>query len=378
MGRAIRSSPRLTYAYYDNGNVHTITDRLNHTTEYTYDDRDRVKIVTNANDEDTIYTYYANSMLESLTDGETNTTTWFYDDLDRVDGRGNELNDSRFFEYDALGNLTKKTDRNERVTEYQYDTWSRMTHELWKNGGSTVRTLNYEYDNANQLTGADDPDAEYDYLYDNVGHVTSITADLAGLTPDVILAPQYNANGLRTVLQATIGSTADFKNDYEYDNLSRLKKLTQQDVGGGNTVADKRVEFTYNLAGQFDTITRHADLSGSSQIVATSTYAYDLTGRLDTLTHAKSGTTFAGYDFGYDAANRLTSFANSQASGENATYNYDAAGQLTDADYPSQTDEDYSYDDNGNRTTAVTTPIPTTSWNRTARSITRTTTKEIG
>ena len=91
---------------------------------------------------------------------------------------------------------------------------------------------------------------------------------------------------------------------------------TKTTATAGNTVADKRVEFTYNLAGQFDTLTRHADLSGSSQIVATSTYAYDLTGRLDTLTHAKSGT-IAGYDFGYDAANRLTSFANSQASGEN-------------------------------------------------------------
>src|SRR5690349_15321711 len=94
---------------------------------------------------------------------------------------------------------------------------------------------------------------------------------------------------MRTQLAGKIGGTDDFVNDYSYDHLSRLKKVTQQDVVSGNTVADKRVEFSYNLAGQFDTITRHANLSGSSQIVATSTYVYDLAGRLDYLLHEKSG-----------------------------------------------------------------------------------------
>jgi hypothetical protein len=39
-------------------------------------------------------------------------------------------------------------------------------------------------------------------------------------------------------------------------------------------------------------------------------------GRLESLTHKQGGTTFAGYGFGYDDANRLTSFTNSAYSTE--------------------------------------------------------------
>ncbi|MEX2170787.1 MAG: hypothetical protein WD851_15830 [Pirellulales bacterium] len=37
-------------------------------------------------------------------------------------------------------------------------------------------------------------------------------------------------------------------------------------------------------------------------------------------------------------------------SGESVTYAYDDRGQLILADYSTQTDESYAYDDNGNRT----------------------------
>jgi RHS repeat-associated protein len=57
--------------------------------------------------------------------------------------------------------------------------------------------------------------------------------------------------------------------------------------------------------------------------------------------------TFAGYDYTYDAANRITSI-DSFLDGL-SEYTYDSAGQLTDADHSTQTDEEYTYDDNGNR-----------------------------
>jgi hypothetical protein len=40
---------------------------------------------------------------------------------------------------------------------------------------------------------------------------------------------------------------------------------------------------------------------------------------------------------------------------EDVVYDYDDAGQLTDADYDTQADEDYDYDANGNRDTGYTT-----------------------
>ncbi|MDB9526004.1 hypothetical protein PN498_08405, partial [Oscillatoria sp. CS-180] len=63
----------------------------------------------------------------------------------------------------------------------------------------------------------------------------------------------------------------------------------------------------------------------------------------------------ADYQFSYDAANRLTTLV---APDGTATYTYDDRDQLTGADYTGQSNEAYTYDANGNRTTAgyQTTP----------------------
>jgi hypothetical protein len=61
---------------------------------------------------------------------------------------------------------------------------------------------------------------------------------------------------------AKIGATNDFRNDYTYDRLSRVTRVTQQDQSGGHIVADKRVDFGYLNDGRFDTIKRYADLAG--------------------------------------------------------------------------------------------------------------------
>jgi len=72
--------------------------------------------------------------------------------------------------------------------------------------------------------------------------------------------------------------------------------------------------------------------------------------------HAKGGTTFADYDFAYDRAGQLTGFDFTSLVGDSgdAAYSHDATGQLTGSDYTGdwQGDEDYTYDENGNRTTA--------------------------
>ena len=66
----------------------------------------------------------------------------------------------------------------------------------------------------------------------------------------MVLTSAYNANSQRTSLSATRGGTNDFLNTYTYDDLGRLTRLDQTGNGGA-TVANKRVDFTYNALGQF-------------------------------------------------------------------------------------------------------------------------------
>jgi YD repeat-containing protein len=101
-------------------------------------------------------------------------------------------------------------------------------------------------------------------------------------------------------------------------------------------------------ATQRDIIRRYWDLAGT-QLIAETDYTFDDNGRVTDLDHRNSSGTIAAYDYDYDISNRIIEFA----SPEGVTiYNYDRTDQLIDADHSYQGDEDYSYDDNGNRTNA--------------------------
>jgi len=341
------------YAYDAVGRKLTETDRLGHGTSYDYDNLGRLTKKTDAEGGETEYTYDANGNRLTLTDPEENTTTWTYDALNRMLTNTNELSDTRTYEYDAASNVVEYTDRNGRVTVYEYDDLQRRTAEKWMDGASVVRTLSYTYDAASQLTSASDPEATYNFDYDNLGRNTGITHDLADLGFDVIVSEEYDALGRRTSLAAEIDGTDDLINTYAYDYLNRMTQVTQGSQSGGNVVAEKRVDFSYDAEdkGQFTSITRYADLAGS-ELVATSTYDYDAADRITALTHEDgSSSTLAGYTWGYDEGNRLTAFTVYGYSAEDATYSYDDTDQLTGADRSGTSDdESYTYDENGNRT----------------------------
>jgi RHS repeat-associated protein len=219
-----------------------------------------------------------------------------------------------------------------------------------------VRTLSFAYSAAGELVSASDPAATYTYSYDALSRVTSEGQTIAGLTPGITYESIYDALSRRTELQAVVGGTDDFQNTYTYDNLSRLTRLQQQDVGGGNVVADKRIDFAYDASGAFTKISRYAD-QAATEFVANTFFSYDGMGRLSKLLHTEDATApgsgwgtdpLAGYEYTYDAASRITSI-DSMVDGL-TSYSYDNTDQLTAADHTGQTDETYTYDENGNRT----------------------------
>jgi RHS repeat-associated protein len=355
-GAGSLAAPVSAFSYDPVGNLLSTTDPLSHVTSYLYDNLYRRTKTTDAETGETDFTYDAAGQMLSLTDPVGNTTTWEYDLLGRVIEETNELNKTRTFKYDAVGNLTERIDRLGRKTTWDYDGLYRNTAEKWYDGASLVRTLSFQYDAASQLTAASDPTASYGYSYDNLGRVTTETQDLDGLNPVIAYESTYDGDNRRTGLQAFVGGKADFKNSYTYDNLDRLTSLQQADVSEGSVVADKRIDFAYNVAGQYESISRFAD-QAATEFVANTFYSYDGMGRLSKLLHTEDasapgsgwGTSpLAGYNYTYDAASRITSIE-SYLDGL-TDYSHDDTNQLTAADHASITDESYTYDENGNRT----------------------------
>ncbi|MGI8982005.1 MAG: Calx-beta domain-containing protein, partial [Pirellulaceae bacterium] len=288
------TAPVTSYAYDTASNLTSVTDPLNHATTYVYDALNRRTSITDANSGVTSFAFDALGNLKSLTDPRSNVTTWGYDNLNRAVSENNQFNFTRTFAYNSAGDLTSKLDRNGRKTTYEYDALHRQTAEKWRDGSNNViRTISSTFDNSLDLTGVSDPAATYTYVYDNLGRVTQQTQEIAGLTPDIILAQQFDAASNRTKLSATIGENPDFVNDYIYDNLNRLTSVTQQSGPGGemgmppyaNAVAEKRVDFSYFADGQFNTITRYADLTVNER-VAVQKHDYDGIGRLKRLVHS--------------------------------------------------------------------------------------------
>ena len=77
-------------------------------------------------------------------------------------------------------------------------------------------------------------------------------------------------NGNVTSLSATINGVSDFQNTYTYDNLDQMTKVVQSS-NGGNAVAYKEVDYTYNADGQFTTVTSYAG-ADETQLVAEGVY----------------------------------------------------------------------------------------------------------
>jgi RHS repeat-associated protein len=174
--------------------------------------------------------------------------------------------------------------------------------------------------------------AQLDYTYDKAGNVLTVT----------------DSSPLVTGKGGTL--------TYTFDALSQLKTVTDQNAPGKSGIADKYVAFTYNDAGQWLSTVRRSGLLETSPWIASTevkkaddSVGYDGMGRLVGLKQTfGSPVTTLRYGYTFDAASRITQMTSPDGT---ADYNgYDATDQLTSADYSFQAGEDYTYDDNGNRT----------------------------
>ena len=200
-------------------------------------------------------------------------------------------------------------------------------------GSTVIRTISYSYNADGQLTSAASPDSAYAYTYDGEGRTTSVDNNGTPTVPDVVLSSQYDSNGNRTQLSASIAGTADFLNTYAYNALNELTQLVQQGQTGGNAVATKGANITYNALGQLATIARTNFFgTGPAPDIATSTFSYDSANRLTEIAYTTNGgTAIDAYSWTYDAANRVTSMTTTTDG--TATYSYDNTNQVTGASY---------------------------------------------
>jgi RHS repeat-associated protein len=369
-GAGSQISPLTKFEYDANGNLRYEEVRLTAgpdtflTTEHQYDGLNRETKTIDANGDATSFKYDAVGNMIELTDAELNTTKFYFDRLNQVIEEKNALGASRFFDYDANGHRTKSTDRNGKVIEHYFDRLGREVEERWKDGASTVRSIQYGYDAASQMTSADDdgPQArDYDWFYDQMGRVKEMHWHGGDLMPAYTFelqnmyyfSSQRSQRKLHVNVDPNVHPSFDTLIDNWYhDRQGRLIEQHQSDAIGN----PRKAIYEYFADGQLAKMDRHR-YTTSWNLLVQSQWSHDDAGRIKDLKHFKpDGTTLlAGYGYGWDAAGRMTSMdfsshVRNNDSEDVAAFTHDAAGQLTGADRPNTAnDEGYTYDDNGNR-----------------------------
>jgi RHS repeat-associated protein len=337
-------SPVTRWEYDANGNLETVFDPLGNRTRYAHDALNRRTDVIDPNGDPTHYGYDAVGRLVSVTDALNNSVIYTYDDLSRLVKEKDPFNAEKRYAYDADSRLIEKVDALGRTTHSDYDALGRNIQETWRDAsGNVVNTITRTFDAVGQLRKVVDAAATYTIDYDDLGRITGI--DNAGSPSLTAVGLSYSYDAVGNVLQvsATIAGQPDWTTTYGYDKLNRVVQVVQ---AGGEAI-DKHVTFVYDAAGELQTISRFG--SGPAAAIV-STYAWDGDGRPSTITHANAGGSIADYTFAWDAASRLVGVTSTDGT---AAFGYDAAGQLTSANYSYKAPETYGYDAAGNRIGSV-------------------------
>ncbi len=303
------------------------TNARNYSTNYAYDVYGNTKIITDANNKQTLRDYDNLGRVTKEISPLGLVTRYTYDNhgnvltqLEQATG----INYTTRYVYDASDNLIKTTDPKGQITNYVYDKLNRKVEE------------NYKVNNILHKRS---------YVYDAMDHLKSVTNE-RGQTSST----HYDA---RSQVLSKVNPLLEVTATYTYDKNGNVSTVTDAEGRTVTTTYDKanrktRVEdeqghyqtWTYNSAGRVQT---YRDSRGK-----TTTYLYDAVGNLTRLTDPQNGITRSTYD---GNGNVLTV---TDPKGHKTTYTYDVLDRRKTTKLHNGQQWLYSYDANGNVLTETT------------------------
>lgn len=315
----------------------TITDprsRLKHLYSDAYGNLVRVDETNSGSTYSTYYEYNGNKNLTKITDALSNVRNFTYDGLGRrltaqdLHASGDNTFGSWTYTYDDSGNLTSVVDPKSQTINYTYDDINRVSTEDYTGQGSTE--VIYIYDSGT----------------DGVGRLTSVTA------PGANSAYVYNPHGLIKQETKTINSTG-YQTDYTRDRLGNVLEVINPD--------SSKVKYTYNTAGQLETVQRKESTDGSFINLVTD-FDYGPHGKITYQAYTNGAATTNTYDSTkmYRLSNKTTTITGGSKM-QDLTYTYDANSNVTQIVDASNTNSSktvaYTYDDLNRLLSATATNV---------------------
>ena len=395
------------------------TNQIGMSNYYAYDAAGRKTFETNANSELLKYTNNAAGDLLSLTDGKNQTTQWKYDQFgrvtnkldqagtvvlkylydpdDRLTNRWSVAKGTTYYTNDALGNLTYINYPSSHDVTLQYDWLNRLTNMVDASG-----TTKYTYTTGDQILTESQPFTSSTltntyvnrlrtsmslqqptgvwtnkFIYDVAGRLTNVTSP-AGVFGYTLGA---SSPGSKLIKKLLLPNTSYVTNTF--DDVARMTGTYLDN--SANSVLDSAI-YGYNTANQRTALTNAAgtyvqyvyDKIGQLKVATSSAssenrgYAYDAAWNLNYLTNSGGGfstftvdnknqlTTDPGGTDSYDSNGNLTSHNNS---GGNRTCTYDDENRLTDVTRGTTYNSGFTYDGLGRLRSRVEYTWNGVTWN---------------
>jgi len=318
----------VTFEYDKEGNRTKVIDGKGNPTTFVYDKANRLISVrdaiyaTDPANHQTVYTYDLNGNLKTVKNARGYITVFEYDGADRLKSIKDPLGNITSYEYDVNGFVYRVTDANHNTMVLDYNEMNRVSKVTFPDG----KTVDYKYDAIGNLTQMVDPTGTTDYYYIK-GRLDTVSHSRNGIE----IKYNYDSSGNLTAVNILKGLDTIYSSQYHYNDRNLLDRLTDT---SGNT-------YTFN----------YDDLGNITQINypngTYTSFAYDKANRIKNITNAVTGgSSFLTYDYLYDHNGRRTQMT---VNGTDITaYGYDDIGQLNQV-IDSRGTTTYNYDGTGNR-----------------------------
>ncbi len=324
--------------------------------EYEYDARGRLTAIVQGEGDTQrshSFTYDANGYLETVTDPLGRTVTLQSDQ----DGRPHtvELPDQRQIdlEIDPNGNVTALTTPSDSEHTFEYDPMDRETrYEAPQLDSEPTATQSIFDVDGNITTHSVPGNIDLNFDYDAAGRLTSLSRPVLDGDGGNEVALGYAYDG-PLVTRETYTGAVEGQVDYHYDNDFRLIGL---DVAGAET------DYHYDADGLLieavtdgQSMQLHRDpdnglLTGTSAGVVDDHWSYNQFGEPTEYQVEIEGEPYFVTQYERDDAGRITTKTETiDGVTTEYAYDYDLAGRLERVWIDGEIDEEYTYDDNGNR-----------------------------
>ena len=334
-----------TFAYDDLGRLTSVTDPLNHQTTFTYNAAGQPLTVTDALSQTTAFGYAMGNLVSitsplghvqtrfvdgggrvlRVTDPAGATTRFEYNPFSQVTKIVDPINGETSFTYDGNGNLLTLTDARSKTTTWTYDSMDRVDTRT----DPLSRDETFAYDLVGNLTSWTDRKGQVTtYTYDALNRRTFTGFGTTGAPPTYAstIATTYDAGDRATDIVDSVAGTIE----RAYDLRDRLTE---------EVTPEGTISYTYDDGNRRSTM----QVAGQTQV----SYTFDDADRLTGITQGS-----ASVAIGYDNGNRRTSLT--LPNGIVVEYGYDDDSQLTGLTYKLGLSTlgtlTYSYDANGQRT----------------------------